>query len=151
MTCLLRITLLEAWWQMLILTDSELFYIHENPKSKKVHGTLGLGWKYQGRTVLYVSQNCISFLFYTYATFSRVEEHSGFHVCMLMDWERSKYGSTPPFLIVELLSLLLAAMYTYCSECLSLFSGHMVTIGGHFGLKNDSLTLTSLGQTVWLT
>ena len=25
------------------LTDSELFYKHENPKSKKVHGTYGLG------------------------------------------------------------------------------------------------------------
>ena len=27
------------------LTDSELFYVYENPNSKKVHGTFGLGWK----------------------------------------------------------------------------------------------------------
>ena len=36
---------------MFFLTDSELFYTYENLKSKKVHGTFGLGCKYQGRTV----------------------------------------------------------------------------------------------------
>ena len=34
---------------MFFLTDSELFFPYENPKSKKVYGTFGLGWKYQGR------------------------------------------------------------------------------------------------------
>ena len=36
--------------------DSELFYIHENPKNKRDHGTFGLGWKYQERTVSGSSQ-----------------------------------------------------------------------------------------------
>ena len=36
---------------MFFLTDSDVFYIFENPKSKKVHGTFGQGSKYQERTV----------------------------------------------------------------------------------------------------
>ena len=39
---------------MFFLTDSEPFYIYENNKSKKVHGKFGLGWKYQGRTALWI-------------------------------------------------------------------------------------------------
>ena len=31
---------------------SELSHVYKDPKSKKVHGTFGVGWKYQGRTVL---------------------------------------------------------------------------------------------------
>ena len=40
--------------QMFFLTDSELFYTYEKPKSKKVHGTFSLGWKYQERAVSWV-------------------------------------------------------------------------------------------------
>ena len=36
---------------MFFLTDSELLYIYENSKSKRVHGTFGLGWKYYGCSV----------------------------------------------------------------------------------------------------
>ena len=36
---------------MFFLPDYKLFYVHENRKSKKVHGTFGLGWKYQRRIV----------------------------------------------------------------------------------------------------
>ena len=36
---------------MFFLTDSELSHVHQCPKSKKVQGTFGLGWKYKGRTV----------------------------------------------------------------------------------------------------
>ena len=42
---------LKAWWQMFFLTNSELFYTYDNPKSKKVYGTFGLDWKKQGCTV----------------------------------------------------------------------------------------------------
>ena len=33
------------------LTDYELSHVYWYPKSKKVHGTFGLGWKYNGLTV----------------------------------------------------------------------------------------------------
>ena len=32
---------------MFFLSDSELSYVYKGPKSKKVHGTFGLGWKYE--------------------------------------------------------------------------------------------------------
>ena len=41
----------EAQSQTFFLTDSKLCHVYKGPKSKKVHGTFGLGWKYQGRTV----------------------------------------------------------------------------------------------------
>ena len=50
-TCFFRITVLEAWLQMFFSTDSELSYVYKDPKSKKVHGTFGLGWKCQRHTV----------------------------------------------------------------------------------------------------
>ena len=57
---------MEAQWQMLFLTDSELFYIYENTKSKKVHGTFGLGWKYKGRTeVAFIELKIKESLFWT--------------------------------------------------------------------------------------
>ena len=36
---------------MFFLTDIELSHVYKDPKSKKIHGTFGLGWKYQGQTV----------------------------------------------------------------------------------------------------
>ena len=36
---------------MFFLADSELCHVYKGPKSKKLYGTFGLGWKYKGRTV----------------------------------------------------------------------------------------------------
>ena len=48
----LRITVLEAWRQMVFSTDSVLSYIYLQYKSEKTHGLFGLGWKNQEHTVV---------------------------------------------------------------------------------------------------
>ena len=42
---------MEAWWQIFFTNYSKLSHVYQCPKSEKVHGTFGLGWKYKGHTV----------------------------------------------------------------------------------------------------
>ena len=52
---------MEAWWQMFFMTDSDLSHVYQCPKSKKVHGTFGIGWKYQGCIIINFQKKLLLF------------------------------------------------------------------------------------------